>query len=85
MDDAKAMDTILRTLFISPNYEAILIPSLFNPPIMLTNIFRLGGVLKSKGYTTAPNRRMGGWHLRLLDPGVASCQAAPTAENKPKL
>jgi hypothetical protein len=79
MDDLKAQDLILRALYTSPGREAILIPSMFNPPIMLSVIFRLGGMLKGKGYTTAPTRRLGGWHLKLLDPGVAYCDANPQA------
>jgi hypothetical protein len=75
MDDLKLQDLIIRTLHSSPGHEAILVPSLFNPPILLTNIFRLGGLLKSKGYTTAPNRRLGGWHMKLLGPGIAYCEA----------
>ncbi|HWF19627.1 MAG TPA: hypothetical protein VG754_10180 [Verrucomicrobiae bacterium] len=78
MDDLKMQDMILRALHENPNREAILVPSMFNPPIMLSNIFRLGGVLKRKGYTTPPTRRMGGWHLRLLEPGVAYCEADPS-------
>ena len=70
-------DLIIRTLHSSPGREAILVPSMFNPPILLTNIFRIGGILKSKGYTTVPNRRMGGWHMKLLEPGVSYCEAAP--------
>jgi hypothetical protein len=77
MDDAKMQDAILRTLHTSQGREAVLVPSMFNPPIMLSNIFRIGGMLKAKGYTTAPTRRLGGWHMRLLDPGVAYCEADP--------
>ena len=75
MDDLKMQDTILRTLYNNPGREGILVPSMFNPPIMLSNIFRIGGLMKAKGYTTPPTRRLGGWHLRLLDPGVAYCEA----------
>ncbi len=82
MDDFKMQDAILRTLYNLPGREAILVPSMFTPPIMLSNIFRLGGVLKSKGYTTGPTRRLGGWHLRLLDAGVAYCEANPQALSK---
>jgi hypothetical protein len=74
MDDFKMQDLIIRALHASPGREAILVPSMFNPPILLSNIFRLGGVLKTKGYTTAPNRRMGGWHMKLLEPGVSYCE-----------
>jgi hypothetical protein len=77
MDDLKLQDMILRTLNESPGHEAILLPPMFVPPIMLSNLFRLGGVLKEKGYTTAPTRRMGGWHLKLLAPGIAYCEAPP--------
>ena len=77
MDDLKAQDLMLRQLYVHPGREAILLPSMFNPPILLTNIFRVGGILKSKGYTTAPNRRLGGWHFKLLEPGIAYCEAAP--------
>ncbi|MDB6021356.1 MAG: hypothetical protein JWQ04_1213 [Pedosphaera sp.] len=77
MDDLKMQDMILRHLFTNPGREAILVPSMFTPPIMLSNIFRIGGVLKGRGYTTAPVRRMGGWHIRLLDPGMAYCEANP--------
>ena len=52
---------ILR-LFEHPGREAILIPSMFTPPILLTNILRLGTELSKKGYTSPPDRRMGGWH-----------------------
>ncbi len=75
MDDLKMQDLILRALHSSPGREAILVPSMFNPPILLSHIFRLGGVLKSKGYTTPPNRRLGGWHMKLLEPGIAYCEA----------
>jgi hypothetical protein len=47
---------------------------MFQPPIMLSNIFRIGLQLKGKGMTTGPDRRMGGWHLRLLGPGLEFCQ-----------
>jgi hypothetical protein len=77
MNDEKMQDLILRALFDSPGHEAVLLPSLFNPPIMLSNIFRVGNLLKSKGYVSAPNRRLGGWHYRLLEPGKAYCQAGP--------
>jgi hypothetical protein len=65
---------ILRRLFEHPGREAILIPSMFTPPILLTNILRLGTELSKKGYTTPPDRRMGGWHMKLLEPGVTACQ-----------
>jgi len=84
MDDAKMQDNILRTLYGSPGREAVLVPSMFHPPIMLSNIFRIGFVLKGKGFTTAPTRRMGGWHLKLLDPGAAYCETVPEVQAKPK-
>jgi hypothetical protein len=75
MNDEKMQDNIVRVLYGSPGREAILVPSMFNPPIMLSNIFRLGGVLKNKGFVTkAPDRRMGGWHLKLSDTGIAYCE-----------
>ena len=77
MTDLKMQDVILRTLHGSPGREAILVPSMFSPPIMLSNIFRIGGLLKSKGYTSTPTRRLGGWHMRLLEPGIAYCEAKP--------
>jgi hypothetical protein len=83
MDDTKLQDLILRQLHSSPGREAVLLPSLFLPPIMLSNIFRIGGILKSKGYTTVPNRRLGGWHMRLTDAGVAYCEATPAAPSAP--
>jgi hypothetical protein len=80
-NDAKLEDLILRALNEHAGREAVLVPAMFNPPIMLSNILRLACQLKHKGYTTAPDRRMGGWHLRLLEPGIAHCQglSAPTA------
>jgi hypothetical protein len=42
---------------------------------MLSHIFRIGCAMKGKGYTTAPDRREGGWHFRLLEPGIAHCQS----------
>ncbi len=75
--DEECEELILRLLFAQPSREAILVPTMFNPPIMLTNIQRLAGELKKKGYTTGADRRMGGWHLRLLEPGVAYCQGTP--------
>jgi hypothetical protein len=69
---------ILRRLFEHPGREAILIPSMFTPPILLTNILRLGTELSKKGYTTPPDRRMGGWHMKLLEPGTAACQGTPS-------
>lgn len=72
--DAKMQESILRKLHENPGHEAVLVPSMFVPPIMLSNIFRLGCVLKKMGYTTAPTRRLGGWHLRLLGPGIAFCE-----------
>jgi hypothetical protein len=77
MDDLKTQELILHALHGSPGREAILVPSMFNPPIMLSNIFRLGGVLKSKGYVSVPARRLGGWHMRLLEPGIAYCESKP--------
>ena len=74
---------IIRALHQSPGREAILVPSMFNPPIMLSNIFRLGGVMQKRGYTTAPNRRLGGWHLKLLDAGVAQAEALVTGTAAP--
>jgi hypothetical protein len=65
---------ILRQLYSNPGYQAILVPSMFNPPIMLSNIMRIGQMLKGKGFTTGPDRRMGGWHLKLLPAGVEFCQ-----------
>jgi hypothetical protein len=73
-NDAKLEELILRALQEHPGHEAVLVPAMFNPPIMLSNIFRLACQLKHKGYTTPPDRRMGGWHLRLLAPGIAHCQ-----------
>jgi len=70
---------ILRKLYEYPGHETVLVPSLFMPPIMLSNIFRVGCQLKRKGLTTNPDRRMGGWHLRLLAPGIAFCQEKPAA------
>jgi len=81
MDDLKMQTLILHALYTSPGREAILVPSMFHPPIMLSNIFRLGGVLKGKGYTTSPTRRQGGWHLKLLDTGVAFCESNPAPKN----
>jgi hypothetical protein len=72
--DRKWEELILRKLYDLPGREAILLPTMFNPPIMLSHIQRLGGDLKKKGYTTAPDRRMGGWHMRLLAPGIAACE-----------
>ncbi len=70
-------ELMLRRLYEMPNHEGILLPSLFEPPIMLSNIFRIGVVLKSKGFTTAPNRRLGGWHMKLLDSGRQYCESNP--------
>lgn len=67
-------ESILRLLYSQPAREAILVPTMFSPPILLSNIQRIAGELKKKGYTTGPDRRMGGWHLKLLEPGVAYCQ-----------
>jgi hypothetical protein len=80
MTDKREMEwerLILRRLFEHPGREAILIPSMFTPPILLTNILRLGTELSKKGYTTPPDRRMGGWHMKLLEPGVTACQGTP--------
>jgi hypothetical protein len=77
--DSKLEELILRALYENPGHEAILIPHRFNPPIMLSNIFRLGCQLKKRGFTTAPDRRMGGWHMRLLAPGIDYCQAGNVA------
>lgn len=77
--DKECEELILRYLYAQPAREAILVPTMFSPPILLTNIQRLGGELKKKGYTTGPDRRMGGWHMRLLEPGVAYCQGASMA------
>jgi hypothetical protein len=74
MDDSKLEELIMRELHAQPKREAILVPSMFQPPIMLSNIFRIACQLKGKGYTTGPDRRMGGWHLRLLGPGIAFCE-----------
>jgi hypothetical protein len=74
--DKDCEEMILRFLYAQPSREAILVPTMFSPPILLTNIQRLAGDLKKKGYTSGPDRRMGGWHLRLLAPGVAYCQGA---------
>ncbi len=82
MDDKKEKkweDLILRALNERAGREAILVPSMFTPPIMLSNIHRIGCQLKNKGYTTAPDRRMGGWHMRLLEPGVTYCQGSNPA------
>jgi hypothetical protein len=73
-DDSKLEELILRELNAQASKEAILVPTKFNPPIMLSVLFRIGLSLKSKGYTTAPDRRMGGWHLKLLGPGIEHLQ-----------
>ena len=73
--DRKWEALILRQLYEHPSREAILLPTMFIPPIMLSNIQRIGLELKKKGYTTAPDRRMGGWHMKLLEPGITACQA----------
>ena len=78
-DDAKLEDLIVRELYTKPGYEAILLPSLFTPPIMLSNIFRIACQLKKKGLTSPPDRRMGGWHLKLKEAGVSYCQDSPGA------
>lgn len=74
---------ILRLLHDHPGREAIVVPSMFTPPILLTNIMRIGNELSKKGYTTAPDRRMGGWHMKLLEPGAAACQG--TAFSNPTM
>ena len=77
--DLEWENSIVRLLYTSPGREAILLPTMFSPPIMLSNIQRIGFELKKKGFTTGPDRRLGGWHLKLLDPGIKFCQAtAPT-------
>lgn len=68
---------ILRRLHDHPGHEAILLPTMFTPPIMLSNILRIGTELSKKGFATAPDRRLGGWHMKLLGPGVAACQGTP--------
>jgi hypothetical protein len=73
--DSKLEELMLRALYDNPGHEGILVPQRFNPPIMLSNIFRLGCQLKRKGFTTAPDRRMGGWHMRLLAPGIDYCHS----------
>ena len=77
-NDKKMEDLILQRLYDQPGHEAILLPSMFNPPIMLSNIFRIGCELKKRGCTTAPNRRLGGWHMRLLEPGLQLVQSGGT-------
>ncbi|MDB6065473.1 MAG: hypothetical protein JWR26_1681 [Pedosphaera sp.] len=74
--DRKFEDLMLHALMERPGHEAVLVPSMFNPPIMLSHIFRIGCAMKGKGYTTAPDRREGGWHFRLLEPGIAHCQSS---------
>ena len=75
-DDKRLEDLIVRELFAHQGHEAILQPSMFEPPIMLSNIFRLACQLKKKGFTTGPDRRMGGWHMKLLEPGIEYCKGA---------
>lgn len=80
MDDKRDKQwekVILRRLYEQPGREAILIPSMFVPPILLTNILRIGTELSKRGLTTPPDRRLGGWHMKLLDPGVTLCQGTP--------
>jgi len=77
--DSKWEASILHQLYSRPGHEAILVPSMFNPPILLSNIQRLGMALKNRGYTTGPDRRMGGWHMKLLPPGIEFCQSAQIA------
>lgn len=79
MNDKREKDwerLILRQLYELPGREAILIPGMFMPPIMLSNIQRIGIELSKKGFTTAPDRRLGGWHMKLLEPGITALQAA---------
>lgn len=78
--DSRWETSILHQLYSHPGHEAILVPSMFNPPIMLSNILRLGLVLKGKGFTTGPDRRMGGWHMKLLPAGVQFCQGVQIAK-----
>jgi hypothetical protein len=90
MDDKRERTweaVILRRLYDHPGHEAILIPTMFVPPILLSNIQRIGGELHKKGFTTSPDRRMGGWHMKLLDPGIAACQsgAAVTTGHRPTI
>jgi hypothetical protein len=73
-DDSKLEELILRELSSQTSKEAILIPAMFKPPIMLSNIFRIALKLKAKGFTSAPDRRLGGWHLKLLGPGIDHLQ-----------
>jgi hypothetical protein len=47
---------------------------MFNPPIMLSQILRMGGILKKKNYTTAPTKRVNGWHMKLLEAGISYCE-----------
>jgi hypothetical protein len=77
--DSKWESSILRQLYSQPGHEGILVPAMFNPPILLSNIQRLGMVLKNRGYTTGPDRRMGGWHMKLLAPGIEFCQGTQIA------
>ncbi len=72
--DGKMEEFILRKLHEYTGHEAVLVQSIFMPPIMLSNIFGFGCILKKRGYTSAPTRRLGGWHLRLLGPGAAFCE-----------
>ncbi|WP_160164678.1 hypothetical protein [Pedosphaera parvula] len=76
-------DLILHQLYSQPGRQGVLVPSMFSPPIMLSNIFRIACALKSKGYTTQPDRRSGGWHLKLLDPGISACQSGVTTSGSP--
>lgn len=75
--DKKFEEAILRELYHRNKHEAILLPSAFEPPIMLSHIFRVGCALKNRGLTTGPDRRSGGWHLKLTDAGVTFCQEQP--------
>ncbi len=78
--ESKWETAIMHQLYSQPGHEAILTPAMFNPPILLSNIQRIGLALKGKGLTTGPDRRMGGWHLKLLPAGVQFCQGIQTAK-----
>jgi hypothetical protein len=79
--DKKWETLILRRLYDHPGHEAILIPSMFTPPILLSNIMRIGNELSKKGLISAPDRRMGGWHMKLLADGIAACQGGTAGVN----
>jgi len=74
MDDMKMQDLILRALYGNSGREATVVPTMFNPPIMLSQILRIGGILKKKNYTTAPVKRLNGWHFKLLEAGISYCE-----------